>query len=54
MNPRALEKRLIGIGNQMRDQDQQNYCFVEIDRNPEKNQGDLRSVTVTQTPMKDR
>ena len=32
--------------------DYPNYCIIEIGQNTEKNPGDLRRFTVTQTPVR--
>ena len=41
------------VGNQRMNQDNPNYSIVEISQNTEKSSGDLGTLAVTQTPVKD-
>ena len=42
-----------GLGNKRKSEDHPNYCIIENDQNTEKTPGDLRGLTVIQTPLKD-
>ena len=41
------------LGNQMSNRDNSNYSIIKIGYNTEKDPGDLRRLTVIQTPLKD-
>ena len=41
-----------GLGNKKTSEDHPNYRIVEIGQNIEKNPGDLRTLPITQTPIK--
>ena len=42
-----------GLGNKRTSRDHSNYNITEIGQNTEKSPGDLRRLTITQTPVKD-
>ena len=42
----------VGLGNKKVSGDLLNSCIVEIGQNTEKSPGDLRRLTVTQTPVR--
>ena len=42
-----------GLGNKRTSEDHPNYSIIEIGQNTEKSLGDLRRLTVTQTPVED-
>ena len=46
-------QRRRGLGYKRSSGDHPNYSIVEIDKNTEKNPGDLRWIVVTQTPVND-
>ena len=48
---RRIGKGTGGLGNMRTSGDYSNYSIVEIGQNTEKGRGDLRSLTVTQTPV---
>ena len=52
-DPQRLSKRGGGAGNRRMSRDNPNYSVVEVGQNTEKSPGDLRRLTVTQTPVKD-
>ena len=41
-----------GLGNKRRNENRLNKCILSIGKNTEKSPGDLRTLTVTQTPVK--
>ena len=53
-NPKRLTKGTGRLRNQRIRGDHPNYCVVEIGQNTEKSSGDLRRLTVTQTPVERR
>ena len=48
-----IDTRTRGLRNKMTSGDHPNYSIVEYGQNTEKSPGDLRRLTVTQTPVKD-
>ena len=50
---KGLLKGTGGLGSWRTSRDHPNYCIIENGHNTEKSHGDLRRLTVTQTPWKD-
>ena len=50
----SISKGLVRIGNRKTNRDHPNYSNVENGENTEKSAADIRRLTVTQTPVKDR
>ena len=47
-----IRTRTQGLGNKRTIGDNPNYSIIEIGQNTEKSPGDLRTLAVTQTPVK--
>ena len=52
-HPQRLDEEARRVGNRRTSRDRPNYCIVKIVKNTEKSSGDLRTLVVTQTPVKD-
>ena len=48
-----IDTRTGGLGNKWTSGDHPNYIIIEIGQNTERSPGNLRRLTVTQTPVKD-
>ena len=48
----TVARRSGSVGNRRKNRDHPNYSIVEIGQNTEKSPGNLRRLTVTQTPVK--
>ena len=52
-DPKKFGERVGGVGNRRKSRVHPNYNIVELTQNTEKSPGDLRSLAVIQTPVKD-
>ena len=50
---RGLVRGLKWVGNRRTSRTYPNYCIVEVNQNTDKSPRDLRTLAVTQTPVKD-
>ena len=51
-DPQKIDKGAGSVGNGRNNRNHPNCSIIEIDQNTQKNPGDLRKLTVTQTRMK--
>ena len=51
-DPQRIDKGIAGLGNQRTSRDHPDYSIAKIGQNTKKSYGDLRRLTVTQTPVK--